>query len=212
MSLKVMSAGCSAEEKERAESDVRRALGPRAESTETWVVSVVSVANRWSVTVDGPGIHALHCTANPGRLSEAIRDALQAKTGAAPAAPPPYAAAPAHAPGNGAAAAPRPVSTPARPASPAPVARAPVATAVKSVAPPLAPPAPRPAPSAVPISSDGDTHACATCAQQFTVVCDSMPGEERQTAPVACPHCWHVNHVPVPLGAAMDHDYRAEKA
>jgi hypothetical protein len=30
-------------------------------------------------------------------------------------------------------------------------------------------------------------------------------------APVACPHCWHVNNVPVGENAAATSDYRAEK-
>ena len=29
--------------------------------------------------------------------------------------------------------------------------------------------------------------------------------------PVACPHCWHMNHVPVGETAADTSDYRAEK-
>ena len=76
MSLKVMCAGCSAEERERAESDVRRALGARATGSETWIVSVINLQSRWSVTLDGPGIRALNCAAAPGRLAEAIQEAL----------------------------------------------------------------------------------------------------------------------------------------
>jgi hypothetical protein len=90
-----MCAGCSADERERAESDVRRALGTRASgSGETWIVSVINLQSRWSVTLDGPGIRALNCTAPPGRLAEAIQEALQAKMGAPPAAAPAHAAPP----------------------------------------------------------------------------------------------------------------------
>ena len=89
-----MCAGCSVEERERAESDVRRALGTRVAGAETWIVSVINLQSRWSVTLDGPGIRALNCTAPQGRLAEAIQEALQARTGA----PPPAAAAPAVSP------------------------------------------------------------------------------------------------------------------
>jgi hypothetical protein len=241
MSLKVMCAGCSAEERERAESDVRRALGPRAEGDETWIVSVVNVARRLSVTLDGPGIRALTCTAAPGQLADAIRDALQARMGAArpntdPTATLPPVAPPTAMPVRPAAPAAQPTAAAARPAAATPKAPAavprPAAPAAKPApsfskppvaapkpAPPAAKPAasapPRPAPVA-PTPSAGsraaDSHACAKCGLRFTVICESVPGEERRMAPVACPHCWHLNHVPVPQGAADDHDYRAEKA
>jgi hypothetical protein len=60
-------------------------------------------------------------------------------------------------------------------------------------------------------AADG-THACENCGQRFRVLFESTPGEERHPAPVACPHCWHVNRVPVGDEAAVNGDYRAEKA
>jgi hypothetical protein len=202
-----MCAGCSAEDRERAESDVRKALGPRADGAETWVVSVVNIAGRWSVTLDGPGIRALACTAPEGRLTEAIRDALQARIGAAsPAAAHAAVAAPVTA---RPAAAPRGAAAPAAPASAA--ARAPAAPPrPPAESPPPAPAKPAPAAPSRP-AADG-TYACEKCTQRFRVVFESSPGEERIASPVACPHCWHVNRVPVAEGAAADHDYRAEKA
>jgi hypothetical protein len=92
MALKVMVAGCPAEEKERAESDVRRALGPRVQS-EAWMVSLVKMQGRWSITLDGPGARARTCVASEGKVSESIREALQGLPGG-----PGAAAAPASAP------------------------------------------------------------------------------------------------------------------
>ena len=223
-----MCAGCSKDEREQAESDVRKALGARADSSDTWIVSVVQVQGRWSVTLDGPAIRALTITAPPGHLRESIHDALAAKT-AAPAAatPPPMpaplgAAATAPAPPTAAAAA-APVAPAARPtpAARAAPAAAPAAPRSASAA-PRAPAAPPPsAPAAAPLraaarpasapAADG-TYSCEKCGQRFRVLFESMPGEEHRPAPVACPHCWHVNRVPVGDDAAAGGDYRAEKA
>lgn len=209
-----MCAGCSKDEREQAESDVRKALGARADGSETWIVSVVKVQGRWSVTLDGPAIRALACTAPPGHLGQAIREALDAKTGAAAAhsAPPPPAAAAAPAPPRAATAPAAGVPrTAAAPSAPASAARPPAASA-SAARPPAASAAPAPAPRPAPAAAAGDSHACENCAQRFRVVYDAMPGEERRPAPVACPHCWHLNRVPVGENAAADGDYRAEKA
>jgi len=203
-----MCAGCSKDEREQAESDVRKGVGARADGSETWIVSVVKVQGRWSVTLDGPAIRALHCTAPPGYLEQAIREALIAKTGAA--APPPAAETPPVAPTPAASPAvpPRAAAPAARPPAPAapiaarPSTPPPVAAPARAAAPA---PAPRPAPAA-------GSHACESCAQHFRVVYERVPGEEQRMAPVACPHCWHLNRVPVGENAAADGDYRAEKA
>lgn len=220
-----MCAGCSAEERERAESDVRRALGARAGGGDTWIVSVINLQNRWSVTVDGPGIRALNCTAPHGRLVEAIQEALQAKIG-----PPPVAAAPAAGPAPAApraapAAAPAPTPTraapaaapaPARAAAPAPGA----STAARAAAAPPAKSTPPPAPASVPTGPSAispasgprrDRHECVQCHQRFAVTFEAIAGEAEHMTPVACPHCWHTNHVPVGETAADTSDYRAEK-
>jgi hypothetical protein len=219
MSLKVMCAGCSVEERERAESDVRRALGARAAGGETWIVSVINLQSRWSVTLDGPGIRALNCTAPPGRLAEAIQDALQARIGA-----PPTAAAPAASPAAPAAAAApvvRPAATP--PARPAVAAAAPVRSPVPATtapAPPRSAPAPTPANTAPAVARSAispasgprrDRHECVQCHQRFAVAFEAIAREPEHMAPVACPHCWHVNHVLVGETAADTSDYRAEK-
>ena len=33
-----------------------------------------------------------------------------------------------------------------------------------------------------------------------------------EIAPLACPHCWRIGHVPIGVWAAAGRDYRAEKA
>jgi hypothetical protein len=207
MSLKVMCAGCSAEERERTESDVRRGLGARASGDETWIVSVVNLQSRWSITMDGPGIRALNFTAPPGRLAQSIQEALEAKTAATAKPPPaPTASAP-----------PRPPSAP--PTSPAPSkpATAPPKPAAapppKAAAPPPRPAAPPPLPRVTSVGGPRrDAQACAQCHQRFAVTFDAIAGESEQMSPVACPHCWHTNHVMVGETAADTSDYRAEKA
>ncbi len=46
-------AGCTADEKSRVDSTVRRAIGNRAEDG-PWSVSLVKLGTQWSVTIDGP--------------------------------------------------------------------------------------------------------------------------------------------------------------
>jgi hypothetical protein len=185
MSVKILCAGCSKEEREQAEADVRNALADRAAAGE-WMVSLVKMADRWSVTLDAPALKLRGVTvvAPQGRIRESIRGALGG--GAAPA---PAAAAPA--------AAPRAAS----PAAPAPAARAAPA------------PAPRPAatpPATPPAATDGRL-TCGKCGGGFVVVHEAH-GEALESAPVACPHCWHVNRVLIDAEAAFNRDYRAEKA
>jgi hypothetical protein len=214
MSLKVMCAGCSAEERERAESDVRRALGARATGSETWIVSVINLQSRWSVTLDGPGIRALNCAATPGRLAEAIQEALQSRApaGAGPAAAPTPPAATAPAAKPPAAAAAKPTAAPAAKPSAAPAAKPPAAPAAKPTAAPAPKPAAAPPRPASPPAAGGGTHECAQCHQRFRVTFDAIAGEPEHMTPVACPHCWHTNHVMVGETAADTNDYRAEKA
>lgn len=57
-----------------------------------------------------------------------------------------------------------------------------------------------------------ERHACGRCQQGILVSYDAQPDEAKETAPVACPHCWAVSHVPVGAWAAAGGDYRAEKA
>ena len=53
---------------------------------------------------------------------------------------------------------------------------------------------------------------CEKCQKAFVVVYEASAEECEESAPVACPHCWHVNHALVGERAAETREYRAEKA
>ncbi len=70
-------AGVDKDARSAVESIVVDALGPRADAAE-WTISLVKLADKWSVTVDGPGerFRGLSLTADEERLGEAIREAI----------------------------------------------------------------------------------------------------------------------------------------
>jgi hypothetical protein len=41
---------------------------------------------------------------------------------------------------------------------------------------------------------------------------DVEAGEGEQAVPAACPHCWQVEQVQVGITAAVNNDYRVDKA
>jgi hypothetical protein len=57
-----------------------------------------------------------------------------------------------------------------------------------------------------------DRHVCSSCQQALIVSYEGEPGEPKQPAPVACPHCWSVSRVEVGTWAADGRDYVAERA
>ena len=57
-----------------------------------------------------------------------------------------------------------------------------------------------------------DRHVCGSCQQALIVSYESVPGEPKQPAPVACPHCWSVSRVEIGLWAADGREYVAERA
>ncbi|MGH9389203.1 MAG: hypothetical protein ACRD1Z_06265 [Vicinamibacteria bacterium] len=57
-----------------------------------------------------------------------------------------------------------------------------------------------------------DRYDCEGCSAPFEVIYSSAPGERQEVCPVACPQCWHVNHVPIAEGAGATGDYRAQAA
>jgi hypothetical protein len=57
-----------------------------------------------------------------------------------------------------------------------------------------------------------DRHVCGSCQQALIVSYEGEPGEPKQAAPVACPHCWSVSRVEIGLWAADGRDYVAERA
>ncbi len=80
---------------------------------------------------------------------------------------------------------------------------------------PAASPARMPAAAAVPETAAvlvEDSHVCAHCKGALLVVYEARPGEPKEPAPVACPHCWRVSQAPVGAWAAAGGDYRCEKA
>jgi hypothetical protein len=82
-----MVAGVDKDVRREVEASVRLALGPQGRLG-PWSISVVSMAGKWSVTMDGPEerLRGLSFVVDDGRLADAIRDAVQGdRVTAAPA-------------------------------------------------------------------------------------------------------------------------------
>src|SRR5258708_2900089 len=135
MGLKIMCAGCSKEERDQAELEVKRALR-HVPASEMWTVSLVKMRGQWSVTLDAPAadVRALGVLAHESRLGESITEALRnsevSRTSATPTSSRPPAVARARPPARDR----------ARPPPPPPPLPPPGATP----SPPPAPPAPPP--------------------------------------------------------------------
>ncbi len=158
-----MIAGCAKEEKDEVGSSVKKAFADRPKD-EPWSVSVVKIANQFSVEINGPDARTrgLSLIAPLGNLTGSVREAI---TGAGNRAAP----------------------------------SAPLTPSTKSA----------------PVVSGGeqkDRHACEGCSAPFEVIYSAAPGERQEVCPVACPQCWHVNHVPIAEGAGATGDYRAQVA
>jgi len=69
--LRILVAGVDKDERGAVEAAVRQGIGSRA-AGESWSVSVIQLAGKWSVTVDGGGRSA-SVMADRGSLAEAIR-------------------------------------------------------------------------------------------------------------------------------------------
>ena len=168
MSLKILCAGGSKEEKEAVETAVRAGIGPRP-AAETWTVSLVKVGRQWSVTLDGPEKSSRSTfIAGEGRLREAISESLAQRR-----------------PGGG------------RAAAPTGGASVPTggATAVSGRA-----------------GQRRNAYTCQQCGKAFAVSYDVEEGEGEETVPAACPHCWRIENVKVGITAAVNNDYRVDKA
>jgi DNA-directed RNA polymerase subunit RPC12/RpoP len=170
MSLKILCAGGSKEEKEAAETAVRAGIGPRP-AGETWNVSLVKVGRQWSVTLDGPNKSSPRSTfiAGEGRLRDEISQSL-AQRGAG---------------GGG---------------------RAAVTTVGATV--------PTGGAKAVsgPAGQRRNAYTCQQCGKAFVVSYDVEEGEGEETVPAACPNCWQIENVKVGSTAAVNNDYRVDKA
>ena len=92
MSLKILCAGCSSEERAAVEAGVRAGLGERTRR-DPWTVSLVKFGTGWSVTVDGPTIKGRRTSfmvpgpAGPQAVADAVRSAADPSAPAAAAAP-----------------------------------------------------------------------------------------------------------------------------
>jgi len=95
MSLKILCAGCSSEERSAVEAGVRAGLGDRTRR-DPWTVSLVKFGTGWSVTVDGPTVQGRRASfmvpgpAGPDVLANAVRSAAD-PGGASAHVPAPYA-------------------------------------------------------------------------------------------------------------------------
>jgi len=162
MSLKIMIAGCAKEEKDEVGSSVKKAFADRPKD-EPWSVSVVKIANQWSVEINGPDARykALSLVAPLGDLTGSLRTAIAGAGN--------RSAAPADASNGGGGGAPMG-------------------------------------------GEKKDRYDCEGCSAPFEVIYNAAPGERQEVCPVACPQCWHVNHVPIAEGAGATGDYRAQAA
>ena len=74
---------------------------------------------------------------------------------------------------------------------------------------------PAPAPSA-PAGSGArakiqERHVCGKCKKELRVSYEGEAGEPKESAPVACPHCWAVIQVEIGTWAVVGGDYSADK-
>jgi hypothetical protein len=92
MSLKILCAGCSSEERALVEAGVRAGLGEHTRR-DPWTVSLVKFgAGGWSVTLDGPTLKGRRTSfmvpgpAGPQAVADAVRSAADPRSPVTPAA------------------------------------------------------------------------------------------------------------------------------
>ena len=56
-----------------------------------------------------------------------------------------------------------------------------------------------------------ERHVCGKCKKELRVSYEGEPGEPKESAPVACPHCWATIHVEIGTWAVVGGDYSADK-
>ena len=66
-------------------------------------------------------------------------------------------------------------------------------------------------PAAGPRGRVQERHVCEKCRKELQVTYEGAPDEPKERAPVACPHCWQVIHVPIGSWAVAGGDYAAAK-
>ena len=57
-----------------------------------------------------------------------------------------------------------------------------------------------------------NVYKCQKCGSGFVVIYEIEPGEGEETVAAACPHCWQIEQVKVAVTAAVNNDFRVEKA
>jgi len=91
MSLKILCAGCSSEERALVEAGVRAGLVEHSRR-DPWTVSLVKFGTGWSVTLDGPTLKGRRTSfmvpgpAGPQAVADAVRSAADPSAPVAPAA------------------------------------------------------------------------------------------------------------------------------
>jgi len=232
VALKLLLAGCNKADRERLEPMIE-GLFSRRPAAESWMVSLVRIGERWSVSLDGPDARLRGVTfmSDDEGLRDRLQDTLRRGGFASEAAPPPSPPAPAARPAAAVSPAPVPAAAARAPTAPSPAPpRVPAAAsppAPSIYATPAAPPRPAPAPAPPPRSAPGPAPApahrpgssgemrdriqCEKCDGSFVVVYDLQRDEPLESVPVACPHCWHLNRTMVGQYAATGKEYRAEK-
>ncbi len=102
MTLKIMIAGCAKDERDKIEASIKTAMGDRPARSD-WNLSLVNIANQWSVEIDGPEPHFARVSliATTSDLIEKLEQALSeaeskvsVSAATAPAATAPTATAP----------------------------------------------------------------------------------------------------------------------
>lgn len=76
MSLKILCAGCSSEERSAIEAGVRSGLGDRPRR-DPWTVSLVKFGTGWSVTLDGPSVRGRRASFMVTGGAEKVADAVR---------------------------------------------------------------------------------------------------------------------------------------
>ena len=56
-----------------------------------------------------------------------------------------------------------------------------------------------------------ERHVCGKCKKELRVTYECEPDEPKESAPVACPHCWAVIRVEIGIWAVVGGDYSADK-
>jgi DNA-directed RNA polymerase subunit RPC12/RpoP len=56
-----------------------------------------------------------------------------------------------------------------------------------------------------------ERHVCEKCRKELQVSYEGVADEPKERAPVACPHCWQVIHVPIGSWAVAGGEYAAVK-